>query len=84
MVVSIMGLYSRLIFPRLCDWSMRNPRIARFRREVLAEARGEILEIIPESSTSIKNERSVLGTSPLNHPWESLGRSFLSFGFIPG
>jgi ubiquinone/menaquinone biosynthesis C-methylase UbiE len=40
-----MGIYSRLIFPRLCDWAMRNPRIERLRREVLAKANGEILEI---------------------------------------
>ena len=40
-----MSLYSRLIFPRLCDWTMRNPRMERLRREVLAEANGEILEI---------------------------------------
>ena len=40
-----MGIYSRLIFPRLCDWSMRNPRMARLRREVLTEADGDILEI---------------------------------------
>ena len=31
--------------PGLCDWSMRNPRMARLRREVLSEADGEILEI---------------------------------------
>jgi ubiquinone/menaquinone biosynthesis C-methylase UbiE len=40
-----MGFYSRHVFPRLCDWTMRNPRIARLRREVLSEANGEILEI---------------------------------------
>lgn len=40
-----MGLYSRLIFPRLCDWAMRAPHIARLRRDVLAGANGEILEI---------------------------------------
>ena len=40
-----MGLYSRHIFPRLCDWSMRNPRMDRLRRETLAEVEGEILEI---------------------------------------
>ena len=40
-----MGFYSRHIFPRLCDWSMRNPRMARLRREVLSEVDGEILEI---------------------------------------
>jgi len=40
-----MGIYSRLIFPRLCDWAMRTLRIERLRREVLAKANGEILEI---------------------------------------
>ena len=39
-----MGLYSRHVFPRLCDWSMRAPHIARLRRDVLAGANGEILE----------------------------------------
>jgi ubiquinone/menaquinone biosynthesis C-methylase UbiE len=40
-----MGVYSRYVFPRLCDWSMRNPRMADLRREVLSEADGDILEI---------------------------------------
>ena len=40
-----MGLYSRHIFPRLCDWAMRSPDIARHRCEVLSRAVGEILEI---------------------------------------
>jgi len=40
-----MGLYSRYVFPRLCDWSMRDPRFGSLRREVLAQADGDILEI---------------------------------------
>ena len=40
-----MGIYSRLIFPRLCDCAMRNPRMGDLRREVLSEVDGEILEI---------------------------------------
>ncbi len=40
-----MGIYSRLIFPRLCDWAMRNPRMAELRKEALSEVNGEILEI---------------------------------------
>jgi ubiquinone/menaquinone biosynthesis C-methylase UbiE len=41
-----MGIYSRLIFPRLCDWSMRNPSMERLRTETLAQVEGEmILEI---------------------------------------
>ncbi len=40
-----MGIYSRIIFPRLCDWAMRNPRMADLRRQTLSEVDGEILEI---------------------------------------
>jgi ubiquinone/menaquinone biosynthesis C-methylase UbiE len=40
-----MGFYSRLIFPRLCDWAMSTPEFAQLRKNVLAEAKGEILEI---------------------------------------
>jgi ubiquinone/menaquinone biosynthesis C-methylase UbiE len=40
-----MGIYSCHIFPRLCDWSMRNPRMQRLRRETLAQVHGKILEI---------------------------------------
>jgi ubiquinone/menaquinone biosynthesis C-methylase UbiE len=40
-----MGLYVCHVFPRLCDWSMRNPRMERLRSEALSEASGEILEI---------------------------------------
>jgi ubiquinone/menaquinone biosynthesis C-methylase UbiE len=44
-VDGILGIYSRHIFPRLCDWSMRNPRIERLRKETLSGVRGEILEV---------------------------------------
>ena len=40
-----MGIYSRHIFPRFCDWAMNDSKFARLRREVLAQAEGEILEI---------------------------------------
>jgi ubiquinone/menaquinone biosynthesis C-methylase UbiE len=40
-----MGLYASHIFPMLCDWSMRNPRIERLRSETLSQVEGEILEI---------------------------------------
>ncbi len=45
MVVSFMGIYSRYVFPRLCDWAMREPRFGSLRREVLVQADGDILEI---------------------------------------
>jgi ubiquinone/menaquinone biosynthesis C-methylase UbiE len=40
-----MGFYSRVIFPRLCDWMMNDPQIARLRGEALAGVAGDILEI---------------------------------------
>ena len=40
-----MGIYSRHIFPRFCDWAMNDPKFARLRKEVLADVGGEILEI---------------------------------------
>src|SRR3982751_4632802 len=40
-----MGIYSRIIFPRRCDWVMNDPRMARLRREALADVGGEVLEI---------------------------------------
>jgi ubiquinone/menaquinone biosynthesis C-methylase UbiE len=40
-----MGFYSRVIFPRFCDWMMSDRRMAALRGETLARAGGEILEI---------------------------------------
>jgi ubiquinone/menaquinone biosynthesis C-methylase UbiE len=40
-----MGIYSRIIFPRLCDWVMNDPRMAKLRKELLADVDGEVLEI---------------------------------------
>ncbi len=40
-----MGFYSRVIFPRLMDWSMAGPDMAKYRQEVLAQVQGEVLEI---------------------------------------
>ncbi len=31
-----MGLYSRVVFPHLCDWVMSDPRLAKLRSESLA------------------------------------------------
>jgi ubiquinone/menaquinone biosynthesis C-methylase UbiE len=38
-------LYSRRIFPCLCDLTLRTPIVAKHRQELLAHASGEILEI---------------------------------------
>lgn len=40
-----MGFYSRVIFPRLCDWALSAPEMARLRGELLADVGGEVLEI---------------------------------------
>src|SRR3954463_5386912 len=38
-----MGIYSRIIFPRLCDWVLNDPRMAKLRKELLADVDGEVL-----------------------------------------
>ena len=40
-----MGWYSQVIFPRLCDFLLGRPFVATHRRELLAHAQGEVLEI---------------------------------------
>ncbi len=40
-----MGLYSEHVFPRLMDWVMSGQRFQRLRRELLQDARGDVLEI---------------------------------------
>ena len=40
-----MGLWSRYVFPRGMDWTMRQPEIERLRTETLADVSGEVLEI---------------------------------------
>jgi SAM-dependent methyltransferase len=37
--------YSQVIFPRLCDFLLRQPFVARHRQELLAHAYGDVLEI---------------------------------------
>jgi ubiquinone/menaquinone biosynthesis C-methylase UbiE len=39
------GLYSQVIFPRLCDLLLSNPVVAKHRQELLSTASGEVLEI---------------------------------------
>ena len=40
-----MSFYSRVVFPRLCDWALDWPWVTERRKNVLAAAQGEILEI---------------------------------------
>jgi ubiquinone/menaquinone biosynthesis C-methylase UbiE len=39
------GFYTKVVFPRLCDFILNRPLVARHRRELLAHASGEVLEI---------------------------------------
>jgi len=40
-----MGIYSRRIFPRLCDRVMSDPRMVELRKNLLADVGGDILEV---------------------------------------
>lgn len=40
-----MGFYSRVILPRLLDWTMSDPAFSQYRQKVLANVEGEVLEI---------------------------------------
>jgi ubiquinone/menaquinone biosynthesis C-methylase UbiE len=40
-----MGIYSKYIFPRLMNWGMSVRAIAPYRQEILAHARGRVLEL---------------------------------------
>ena len=40
-----MGLYSRLIFPRLLELSMSSEAMTAYRKQLLSEVRGDVLEI---------------------------------------
>lgn len=40
-----MGFYRRVIFPRLCDLTLGQPLVAEYRKPLLAQAGGDVLEI---------------------------------------
>jgi ubiquinone/menaquinone biosynthesis C-methylase UbiE len=40
-----MGFYSRIVLPRLMDWSMSGPEMAQYRQQLLADVSGQVLEI---------------------------------------
>lgn len=45
MVLDRMSIYSQVIFPRVCDLLLNRPLVGRHRRELLAHAYGDVLEI---------------------------------------
>lgn len=40
-----MNIYSQYIFPRLLDWSMDSPSVSNYRKALLQDVTGEVLEI---------------------------------------
>lgn len=40
-----MNIYSQYIFPRLLDWTMASPTVGKYRKALLQDVRGEVLEI---------------------------------------
>ena len=72
-----MGFYTRVVFPRLCDLLLDRPAVARHRRELLADAHGDVLEIgfgtglnLPSYPEGIRKLTAVdpnPGTHPLAH-----------------
>jgi ubiquinone/menaquinone biosynthesis C-methylase UbiE len=40
-----MGFYSQIILPRLLDWSLSDSTFTKYRQELLADVKGEVLEI---------------------------------------
>ena len=40
-----MGFYSRVLMPRLLDWSMSGESVSGYRQSLLADVKGEVLEI---------------------------------------
>ncbi len=52
-----MGIYSNVIFPRLCDWGMSCARLAALRSEALAPVHGEVLEIGAGTGLNIPHYR---------------------------
>ena len=40
-----MNFYSRYIFPRLLDWTMVSPTVSKYRKRLLQDVRGDVLEI---------------------------------------
>ncbi len=70
-----MSIYSRYVFPRLCDFFLNRPAVNRLRRELLAHAMGEVLELgfgtglnLPCYPTDVRNITAIepnVGMHPL-------------------
>ncbi|MEM9484049.1 MAG: class I SAM-dependent methyltransferase, partial [Cyanobacteria bacterium P01_F01_bin.116] len=73
-----MGIYSRLIFPRLLDVSMSGRELSQYRQSLLASVRGNVLEIgfgtglnVPyygDGVTAVTAIDPIEGLTPLANP----------------
>ncbi len=69
-----MGLYSRVIFPRLCEWAMSDPKMAALRGEALAAVAGEVLEIGFGTGLNLEHYSSQVRRIVAIEPGEGMNR----------
>ncbi|WP_152054344.1 class I SAM-dependent methyltransferase [Tautonia marina] len=69
-----MGIYSRHIFPRLCDRAMRRPEMARLRSELLVDVVGEVLEIGFGTGLNLEHYPEHVRRLSAVDPGEGMGR----------
>jgi ubiquinone/menaquinone biosynthesis C-methylase UbiE len=69
-----MGFYSRVIFPWLCDRGMRDPKLTRFRKELLADVHGEVLEIGFGTGLNLEHYPEQVGRLAAVDPGIEIGR----------
>ena len=81
-----MSVYERKILPKFLDMMMNTPEIEKLRQEVLAPARGRLLEIGFGSGLNVayypKEVTSVVGIEP-NPGMEKLARQRISAATMP-
>jgi ubiquinone/menaquinone biosynthesis C-methylase UbiE len=73
-----MSLYEKLLLPRIIDFVMRQKHLARYRGEVVGEARGRVLEIGIGSGLNLpyygRDVESVIGLDPSQRLLEVAGQ----------
>jgi ubiquinone/menaquinone biosynthesis C-methylase UbiE len=69
-----MGFYARVIFPRLCDWMMNDPRMAALRGEALSHVKGNVLEIGFGTGLNLAHYRQAVFSVTTVDPNSGMGR----------
>lgn len=69
-----MGFYSETIFPRLCDFALDRPQVARQRQELLAVATGNVLEIGFGTGLNLPHYPASTGKITIVEPNEGMKR----------